>query len=114
MLLQLTKNNNKPHIIKYIRDNATTTWMYCDVFFVRHDLSHYAIEKTLGYTTAFNGMKNNGTDIKNFEHREKGKAMHNTDEAWYAENMANFFLIEIAQGQLDDFNTVQQGAFESL
>ncbi len=91
MLLQLTKNNNKPHIIKYIRDNATTTWMYCDDFFVRHDLSHYAIEKTLGYTTAFNGMKNNGMDIKNFEHREKGKAMHNTDEAWYGENMANFF-----------------------
>ena len=114
MLLQLTKNINKPHIIKYIRDNGTNTWMYGDDFFVRHDLSHYAIEKTLGYTTAFNGMINNGMDIKDFEHREKRKVMHITDEGWYAENMANLFLIEIAQGQLDDFNAVQQGAFESL
>jgi len=114
MLLQLTKNNGKPHIIKYIRDNGTVTWMYSDDFFIRHDLSHYAIEKILGYTTAFNGMLNNGMGIKDFEDREKRKAMNITDEAFYAENMANLFLMEIAQGNFDDFNTVQQDAFESL
>jgi len=114
MLLKLTKNNNKLHIIKYIRDNGTTTWMYGDDFFVRHDLSHYAIEKTVGFTTAFNGMINNGMDINDFEDREKRNAMHITDEAWYAENMANLFLMEMAQGQLDDFNAVQQDAFASL
>lgn len=114
MLLQLTKNNGKPHIIKYIRDNGTETWMYSDDFFIRHDLSHYAIEKTLGYTTAFNGMLNNGMEIKDFEDPEKRMAMQLTEEAFYAENMANLFLMEIAQGNLDDFNTVQQAAFESL
>ena len=88
--------------------------MYSDDFFIRHDLSHYAIEKTLGYTTAFNGMLNNGMDIKDFENREKRMAMLITDEAFYAENMANLFLMEIAQGNLDDFNTIQQTAFESL
>ncbi len=114
MLLQLTKNIGKPHIIKYIRDNGTETWMYSDDFFIRHDLSHYAIEKTLGYATGFNGMLNNGMGIKDFEDREKRKAMNITDEAFYAENMANLFLMEIAQGKLDDFNAVQQAAFESL
>ena len=114
MLIQLTKNNGKPHIIKYIRDKGTETWMYSDDFFIRHDLSHYAIEKILGYKTAFNGMLNDGMNIKDFEDREKRKAMLITDEAFYAENMANLFLMEIAQGNLDDFNTVQQAAFEAL
>ena len=53
-------------------------------------------------------------DIKDFEDREKRNAMHITDEAWYAENMANLFLMEMAQGQLDDFNAVQQDTFASL
>lgn len=111
MLLQLTKNTGKPHIIKYIRDNGTETWMYGDEFFVRHDLSHYAIETVLSYTTAFIGMLNRGMDIKDFENREKRKAILVTEEAFYTENMANLFLTEILQDEFDDFNSVQQQAF---
>ena len=111
MLLQLTKNRDKPHVIKYIRDNGTETWMYSDDFFVIHDLSHYVIEKTLGYTTAFYGMLNNGMAIQDFEDREKRNALLITNEACYAENMANLFLIEIAQGDFEDFNTVSREAF---
>jgi hypothetical protein len=114
MMIQFTKNTGKPHIIKYIRDNGTETWMPSDDFFVRHDLSHYAIEKILGYRTAFNGMLNNGMNIKDFENREKRAAMCITEEALYAENMANLFLVEIAQGGFDDFNTVQQQTFTSF
>ncbi len=114
MLIRITKNTGKPHIIRYIRDNGTETWMHSDDFFVRHDLSHYALEKQLNYKTAFNGMLNNGMDIKDFENREKRAALTVTDEAYYAENMANLFLIEIAQGLFDDFNTVQQQAFVSF
>ncbi len=44
MQMRITKNSGKPHIIKYIRDNGTETWMYSDDFFVQHDLSHFAIE----------------------------------------------------------------------
>src|SRR5439155_2355081 len=67
MLLEITRNADKPHIISYTRDDGTKTWMYADDFFVRHDLSHYAIEKKLGYTSAFMGMLNNGMDIKEFQ-----------------------------------------------
>jgi hypothetical protein len=45
MELRITKNISKPHIILYKRDNDTETWMYADDYFVRHDLSHYALEK---------------------------------------------------------------------
>ncbi len=114
MQIQLTKNTGKSHVIRYIRDNGTQTWMYSDDFFVRHDLSHYALEKIMGYKTAFNGMINTGMDIRDFENKEKRAAMRVTDEAWYAENMANFFLVEIAQGLFDDFNMVQQAALISF
>ena len=110
----MTKNIGKPHIIKYIRDNGTETWMYSDDFFIRHDLSHFAFETVMQYRTAFNGMLNNGMDIKDFEDKEKRALLTVTDEAYYAENMANFFLIEIAQGEFEDFNSVQQQSFASF
>jgi hypothetical protein len=114
MELQITRNSDKPHVIKYTRDNGTATWMPADDFFVQHDLSHYAIEKTLHYTSAFMGMLNEGMDIKDFENREKRNQMTITQEAIYAENMANLFLMEVIQGNFDDFNKVSQQAFETM
>ncbi|MFT3935356.1 MAG: hypothetical protein QM726_17150 [Chitinophagaceae bacterium] len=114
MELRITKNANKPHTIVYKRDDGSETWMQTDEFFVRHDLSHYAIEKTMQYKTAFMGMLNNGMGIRDFEDREKRLKMQITDEAWYAENMANLFLIEIAQGRFDDFNKVSTDAFAKM
>ncbi len=113
MILQLTKNIGKPNIIKYIRDNGSITWMYGDDFFIRHDLSHFALEKTLGFTTAFNGMINAGMDIKDFDNKEKRAMLTVTAEAYYAENMANLFLMEQLQGTLENFNTIQQSTFQS-
>ena len=114
MLMRITKNIDKPHIIKYIRDNGTETWMYSDAFFVQHDLSHFAIESVMKYSTAFNGMLNSGMDIKDFEDKEKRARLTVTDEACYAENMSNLFLTEIMQGEFEDFNTVQQQSFIAM
>ncbi|MES2329188.1 MAG: hypothetical protein V4539_06255 [Bacteroidota bacterium] len=114
MQMLITKNTGKPHIIKYIRDNGTETWMYSDDFFVRHDLSHYAIESVMEYRTAFNGMLNNGMDIKDFEDREKRARITVTDEACHAENMSNLFLTEILQGEFEDFNAVQLQSFIAM
>jgi hypothetical protein len=111
MEMRVKKNAGKPPVILYRRNDGTETWMQADDFFVRHDLCHYAIEKTLGYNTAFMGMLNNGMDIKDFENREKRKLLTITKEAWYAENIANLFLIEIAQGNFDNFNRVAATAF---
>ncbi len=88
--------------------------MHADDFFVLHDLSHFALEKTLGYQTAFMGMLNRGMDLKDFEDREKRKLMEVTDEAVYAENMANLFLMEISQGNFDNLNQVFQYAFKPM
>jgi hypothetical protein len=114
MQLQITRNSDKPHVIKYIRDDKSETWMPADDFFVQHDLSHYSIEKTLNYTSAFMGMLNNGMDVKDFEDREKRKQIAITQEAIYAENMANLFLMEIMQENFDDFNHVSKQTFEKM
>ena len=114
MLLRITKHTGKATIISYQRNDGTETWMQADDFFVRHDLSHYAIEKTLGYTSAFMGMLNNGMGIMDFEDRDKRLQMTITNEAWYAENMANLFLMEVVQGELDNFNEVSANAFSKM
>ncbi len=113
MLLQVTKNNGKPHILLYRRDDGSETWMYADDFFVRHDLTHYCLENFLGYKTAFMGMLNSGMDVKDFEDRAKRKQMKLSMQALYAENMANLFLMEIAQGNFENFNQVAKESFES-
>ncbi len=114
MELRITKNKDKPHIILYKRDDGSETWMYSDDFFVVHDLSHFVIEKTLGYKTAFMGMLNNGMNVKDFENREKRKQIKVTDEGAHAENMANLFLMEVAQGNLEDFNKTVVESFKSI
>lgn len=114
MEMRITKNGHRAHSIVYKRDNGTATWMQADDFFVQHDLGHYAIEKTAGYTGAFMGMLNRGMDIRDFEHREKRKALIITREGWYAEHLANLFLIEIAPGDFPDFNKVSADAFANM
>ncbi len=114
MQLRITKNRGKPHLLSYKRDNGTETWMSAGEFFVRHDLSHYAIEKTLSYATAFMGMLNNGMDIKDFEDRDKRLRIPLTTEGIYAENMANLFLMEIAQGGMEDMNQVIADSFIAM
>jgi hypothetical protein len=113
MEMKVTKNAGKQHIILYIRNDGSQTWMHSDDFFVMHDLSHYVLEKTLGYTTAFMGMLNDGMDIKDFEDREKRNKIIVSKEAAYAENMANLFLVEILQGNFENFNEISRQAFET-
>ncbi len=114
MQLQITKFSGKKNVIKYVRGNGTETWMYSDDFFVLHDLSHYALEKVLGYTTAFCGMLNSGISIQDFEDRDKRNAVLITKEAVYAENMANLFLMETVQGNFADMNAVIKQAHETV
>ncbi|MFM9910960.1 MAG: hypothetical protein ACKVOW_16585 [Chitinophagaceae bacterium] len=114
MQIQITRHTGKAHSIVFRRADGSETWQPSDDFFIRHDLSHYAIEKTLGYKTAFLGMIEKGMGVRDFEDRAKRKSMLITTEAWYAENMANLFLMERTQGKMEDFNSVSRETFAQL
>jgi len=50
------KRTGQKQIISYKREGKSYFWMETDEFFVLHDLSHYAIETRLTYTSAFWGL----------------------------------------------------------
>ena len=52
-------------------------------------------------------------DVKDFEVRAKRKQITVSQEALYAENIANLFLMEIAQSNFENFNQVAKQSFES-
>jgi hypothetical protein len=58
-------------------------------FFIRHDLTHFAVESVLGLSDAFYGLVASGWDINSFEEREPGsrKASQAPPSAYLAETI---------------------------
>ena len=100
------KRLKSKHLIVYKREKMDDYWIEADDFLIFHDLSHYAIEKTMGFTTAFFGLIKSGVKIKDFNDKATRDKMHLTHEAWYAEGLANLILIEYTQGEFENFNEV--------
>ena len=106
MKIQIKKRSNRKHVISYLRDGLETYWIEADNFLVLHDLCHFAIETTLGYKTAFWGLIASGINPNVFENKEKRDALELSNEAWYAEHLANLFLIEYMQGRFENINEI--------
>jgi hypothetical protein len=106
VIIQIKKRANSKHIISYVRDGLETYWIEADNFLVLHDLCHFVIETTLGYKSAFWGLVNSGINPSDFEDKEKRDRLNLSNEAWYAEHLANLFLIEYAQGTFENINEV--------
>jgi len=106
MKVQFQKNKESKNVIRFLRTDASSTWTKGDNFLVLHDLSHYTIETTLNYTTAFYGIIKSGVSIQNFEDKPTRDQMKLSNEAWYAETLANLLLIEYTQNPFENFNEV--------
>jgi len=100
------KRTGQKHIISYKREGKADFWMEADEFFVLHDLSHYSIETTLKYTHAFWGLIKEGINPDTFENKALRDKLTLSNEAWYAECMANLFLMELTQGEFENLNKV--------
>ena len=87
--------------------------MPADDYFVRHDLSHYAIEKILEYRNAFLGMLNSGMEFHDFEDRNKRMQIGMSNEAAHAECLANLFLQDAVQGKLKNFLELASSMFQT-
>ncbi|MFN8140628.1 MAG: hypothetical protein U0R49_12605 [Fimbriimonadales bacterium] len=76
------------------------------LFFVRHDLTHYAVETVLVFRRAFWGLIADGWEIESFEARRPGsrKAVELPDEAILAERIVSLFDLEF--GGWPEFDAV--------
>jgi len=106
MEITIKKRKDKKNIISYKRMSGDDCWIEADDFLVMHDLSHFAIEKALGYKTAFWGMIKDGIHPSAFENKQERDKLLISNEAWHTEHLANLFLIELNQGEFIDINHV--------
>ncbi len=102
------------NIISYQRPPFPDQWVEANDFLILHDLSHYAIETMLAYQSAFWGLIKSGIHPSIFENKEARDKILISNEAWYAECLANLFLMELTQGELEDFNESFQQSFKQM
>jgi hypothetical protein len=66
MRVQFTKRNDGSVVLQFFRPDGSTTWRRYDkhaIFFSYHDLTHFAVETTLGLEHGFFGLIAGGWDI---------------------------------------------------
>ena len=67
LLIQLTKRPDGGAVLRCVRGDGTVTWQRHEGahgrFFPLHDLTHYAVETTLGFRSGFYGLIADGWDI---------------------------------------------------
>jgi hypothetical protein len=65
--VQITKRDDGAGLLKCIRDDRSCTWQKQPdrhaAHFALHDLTHFAVETTLGYRNAFFGLLEQGWDM---------------------------------------------------
>ena len=104
MIIKFAKHANRPPTLNCTRDDGTVSWFTASAangdYFVSHDLLHYAVEATLGYTTAFYGLVADGRDLNDFGSRDGAKdARGYTAEALDAERLVGLIQVLSVDGQ---------------
>jgi hypothetical protein len=68
--IRLTKRRDGTVVARFERPDGSATWERKDAryasFFARHDLTHYAVETTMGYRRGFYGLVAEGWDLSDF------------------------------------------------
>ena len=103
----IKKGIQKPSILTIIRSNGSTTWSKLHRGLETHDLAHYAVEKTLGFTKAFYGIINLGYDIEDFvapkdRRKDAVKPENLHSEALITEHIVNLLEVELLNSGLNE------------
>jgi len=109
MKVQITKKPDGSGVLRCVRDDGSVTWQKQTdrhaAYFALHDLTHFAVETTLGLRRGFFGLIAEGWDIE--DTTGKGARGPLPPEAGEAEMIVGVFTAERAGGQIwtvEEFN----------
>lgn len=109
MRVQITKKADGSGVLRCVRTDGSVTWQKQTdrhaAYFALHDLTHFAVETTLGFRRGFFGLISEGWDIEDTS--GKGARGPLPPEAGEAEVMVGLFSAERAGGQIwtvDEFH----------
>lgn len=106
MKITFKKRSDTKHVVSYSTPLGVEHWFEADDFLVLHDLSHFALESILHFRTAFWGLMEQGISQEVFENKDARNALSLSHDAWYAEHLANLFLMELSQGRWEDIQKI--------
>jgi hypothetical protein len=90
-VLKFSKTREGAPVLSVTRRDGSVAWQRQRAFFPVHDLTHYAIETTLGLRQAFWGMMADGWEFSDFGTPWPRGPMPNLPEALLAEASAGWF-----------------------
>jgi len=100
LAIQITKRRDGGSVLRCTRADGSVTWQKQDgpgaAFFPVHDLTHFAVEATLGSRRGFFGLIADGWNID--DTTGKGRRGRLPDEALEVERMVGLFDRERASG----------------
>jgi len=110
LLIRIKKKSDGSAALSALRADGTTTWQRQEGqfgrFFPLHDLTHYAVETTLGFSRAFFGLIAEGWDISDFGKRATKELQQG--EAGLAEVIVGFFDLERATGIIETADALNE------
>lgn len=105
--ITLKKGIQKPSVLTIYRTDGTLTWSKLHKGLETHDIAHYAVESTLGFTKAFYGIINDGYAIQDFEvpkvqRKDAVKPENLHPEALITEHIVNLLEVELLNSGFND------------
>jgi hypothetical protein len=106
-ILKFSKTRDGAPVLSITRRDGSVAWQKQHAFFPVHDLTHYAIETTLGLRQAFWGMMADGWEFSDFGTPWPRGPMPNVAEALLAEVSAGWFDRFGSPGTDDDLTVAE-------
>ena len=110
LLIRIKKKTDGSAALTCTRADGSVTWQRQDGqlgrFFPLHDLTHYAVESSLGFNQAFFGLVADGWDMSDFGRESpRGKP---PEQALLAELIVGFFDLERATGVIENVDAFNE------
>ena len=101
MIIHLRKGNDGPDTLTCVRKDGSITKDELQPRSVYHELAHYAVESSLGFTDGFFGMIEKGLQIEEYELENQDRKIEYSPESYHAEFLASLIQSAVALGKID-------------